>query len=59
MAKKLKRNTSSGVVSKSLQYSIVAKMVNFDPNKFISKTIIVDGKVAIQLKGRVYTELKA
>lgn len=59
MAKAKNKNTNSGVIIKSVQYSIVTKIVNFDPNKFSSKTIIVDGKAAVLLKGRVYTEIKA
>jgi len=56
---KTKENTNSGVVAKSMQYSVITRIVNFDPNKFVSKTIIVDGKAAVHLKGRVYTEIKA
>lgn len=53
------RNKVTTVTKKSLQYSIITKVVNFDPNKLSSKTIIVDGKLAVHLKGRVYTEIKA
>ena len=56
---KAKENINSGVVAKSMKYSVITRVVNFDPNKFSSKTIIVDGKAAIHLKGRVYTQVKA
>ena len=59
MAKTTKKNTNSGVIVKSMQYSIITRVVNFNPNKLSSKTIVVDGKAAIRLKGRVYTEVKA
>ena len=53
------KSTNSGVIVKSMQYSVITRVVNFNPNKLSSKTIIVDGKAAIRLKGRVYTEVKA
>ena len=59
MSKEANKKTNRGVIVKNMQYSIITKVVNFDPNKFSSKTIIVDGKAAILLKGRVYTEIKA
>ena len=54
-----KTKKSAGVIVKHMQYSIITRVVNFDPNKFSSKTIVVDGKAAIHLKGRVYTQVKA
>ncbi len=44
------------VVAKSLKYSVVTKVINFDANKYSPRTIIVDGVLAIRLKGRNYTK---
>lgn len=52
------KNTNPRVLVKNMKYSIVTKYVNFNPNLFSSKTIVVDGKPAVHLKGRVYTEVK-
>lgn len=43
-------------VTKSLKYSVVTKVINFDANKYYPRIIIVDGVLAIHLKGRHYTK---
>jgi len=45
---------NSKVINKSLKYSVVSKFINFDPDKYSQRVIIVDGKAAIRIKGRVY-----
>jgi len=47
----------SKTLTKSLRYSVITKIVNFNPSKFNPRTIIVNGAVAIHLKGRVYTKI--
>lgn len=53
------KNSNLKVVSKSLKYSVVTKFVNFDPLKYAQRVIIVDGKPAIRIKGRVYKMILA
>jgi len=53
------KNTGSKVVTKSLKYSVVTKFINFDPIKYAQRVIIVDGKPAIRIKGRVYKMILA
>lgn len=47
------------VINKSLKYSVVSKFINFNPDKYTQKIIIVDGKAAIQIKGRYYKMILA
>jgi hypothetical protein len=54
MTNPINKNTNSKTVTKSLKYSVAAKFINFDPIKYAQRVIIVDGKPAIRLKGRVY-----
>jgi len=54
MTKSTNKTGESKVVNKSLKYSVVTKVVNFDPNKYAPRVIIVDGKAAIRIKGRMY-----
>ncbi len=57
MSKAKKQNKNPRVIIKSTQYSIITRVVNFEPTKYSSKTIIVDGKPAVLVKGRIYIEL--
>jgi len=41
-------------IDKNLKYSVVKKFINFNPNKYAQRIIIVDGKAAIRIKGRLY-----
>jgi hypothetical protein len=43
-------------LTKSLKDSVVTRHVNFDPTKYRPRTIIVNGRVAILLKGNIYTK---
>jgi len=54
MLKQENKMRDSKNISKDMKYSVVSKFINFDPNKYSQKVIIVDGKAAIQIKGRVY-----
>ncbi len=54
MTNSTNKTGDSKVVSKSLKYSVVSKFINFDPNKHAPRVIIVDGKAAIRIKGRMY-----
>jgi hypothetical protein len=45
------------LIKKTLEYAIVSTFIDFDPDQFGAKLVIVDGKVAIKLKGRVYVEI--
>lgn len=54
MINSINEKGSSKVINKSLKYSVVSKHINFDPLKYAQRVIIVDGKAAIQIKGRVY-----
>ena len=47
----------SKAITKSMKYSVVTTFVNFNPAKFRPRTIIVNGTVAIHLKGNVYTKM--
>ena len=49
----------SKVINKSLKYSVVSKHINFNPEKYASKVIIVNGQAAIRIKGRVYKMILA
>jgi hypothetical protein len=49
----------SKLINKSLKYSVVSKHINFNPDKYASKVIIVDGEAAIKIKGRVYKMILA
>jgi hypothetical protein len=51
------KNTNQRVIAKSMKYSVITKFVNFDPNKFASKVIIVDGAPAIRIRKKIYTRL--
>jgi hypothetical protein len=46
-------------VTKSLKYSVRSKFVNFNPDKYAQKIIIVNGKAAIKISGRVYKMILA
>jgi len=54
-------NYEIGVVSglktirKSSEYAVVKTFIDFDPKNAGPRTVIVDGRVAIKLKGRIYT----
>lgn len=48
---------NSKTITKSLKYSVITTFVNFKPAKFGPRTIIVNGVVAIRLKGNVYTKM--
>jgi len=48
---------SPQVISKGLKYSVVTTVINFHPEKFSSQTIVVNGSLAVRLKGRVYTKI--
>ena len=41
-------------INKNLKYSVVKKFINFDHDKYAQRIIIVDGKAAIRIKGRLY-----
>jgi len=41
-------------INKNLKYSVVKKFINFNPDKYAHRIIIVDGKAAIRIKGRLY-----
>jgi hypothetical protein len=59
MTNSTNKNTSSKAVTKSLKYSVITRFVNFDPLKYAQRVIIVDGKPAIRIKGRVYKMILA
>ena len=42
-----------------MKYSVISKFINFDPDKYASRVIIVDGRAAIRIKGRVYKMILA
>ena len=44
-------------ITKGLRYSVLTKIVNFDPKKYTPRTVIVDGRIAIRIKGNVYTKM--
>lgn len=54
MTNSTNKKGGSKVINKSLKYSVVSKFINFDPLKYAQRVIIVDGKAAIKIKGRVY-----
>jgi len=49
--------TDSKTITKSLKYSVIVKFVNFDPKRYDSRIIVVDGALAIRIKDRVYTKI--
>lgn len=49
--------SKASALSKSLKYSVVTKHINFDPEKHRPRTIIVSGRMAIRLKGNIYTKI--
>jgi hypothetical protein len=53
------KNRDSKVINKSLKYSVVSKFINFNPDKYAQRLIIVDGKAAIKIKGRYYKMILA
>ncbi len=53
--KDIKKNNQ---VQKSLKYSVKAKFVNFDPKKFGSKIIIVNGTPALKIKDKIYVKIR-
>ena len=59
MANSTNKTGDPKVVTKSLKYSVVSKFVNFNPEKYAPELIIVDGKAAIKIKGRVYKMILA
>lgn len=59
MTNSTNKKADSKRVTKSLKYSVVAKFINFDPLKYTQRVIIVDGKPAIRIKGRVYKMILA
>jgi len=59
MTNSTNNNINSKTVTKSLKYSVVTKFINFDPIKYAQRVIIVDGKPAIRIKGRVYKMILA
>jgi len=54
MTNSTKNTGESKLVNKSLKYSVVTKVINFNPDKYAPRVIIVDGKTAIRIKGRMY-----
>lgn len=48
------KTKDSKVVNKTLRYSVVKKFINFNPDKYAHRVIIVDAKAAIRIKGRMY-----
>lgn len=52
-------NNKRKVINKNLKYSVVSKFINFDADKYASKVIIVDGKPALKIKGRMYKMILA
>ena len=44
-------------VTKTMKYSVATKFVNFDPNMFASKIVIVDGQPALLIKGRIFKKI--
>lgn len=46
------------IVQKQMKYSVMSKIVNFDPAKFGSKIIIVNGTPAIKIRDKVYVKIK-
>ena len=54
MTNSTNKTGDSKVLNKSLKYSVVTKVINFNPDKYAPRVIIVDGKAAIRIKGRMY-----
>jgi len=54
MTKTTNKNQEIKAVTKSMKYSVVSRFINFDPDKYAQKVIIVDGKPAIHISGRMY-----
>ena len=48
---------SKKTIKKNLEYAIIVTFIDFDPDQYGAKIIIVDGHVAIKLNGRIYTEI--
>ncbi len=46
----------SVVIKKDLKYCIAVSLIDFNPEKQGPRTIMFEGKLAIRLKGRVYTK---
>jgi len=44
-------------LGKSLKYSVVTTFINFDVEKHRPNIIIVNGALAIRLKGNLYTKM--
>jgi len=57
MPNSIANESSSKDITKGMKYCVITTIINFNPAKFGSRTIIVNGVVAVQLKGRVYTKM--
>jgi len=44
-------------IKKNLEYAILVRFIDFNPDQYGAKIVIVDGHVAIKLHGRIYTEV--
>ncbi|MDO8488151.1 MAG: hypothetical protein Q7S31_02445 [bacterium] len=51
------KTQTTSAVTKNMRYSVVTKVVNFNPSKYTFRTIIVNGTLAIRLKGNLYTKM--
>jgi hypothetical protein len=49
--------TDQKIITKSLKYSVASRFINFDPTKYTSRIIIVDGAPAIRIRKKIYTRL--
>ena len=45
------------IIKKNLEYAIIVTFIDFDPDKYGARVVIVDGRLAIKLYGRIYAEL--
>lgn len=44
-------------LTKSLKYSVKTTCINFDPQKYYPRTIVVNGQIALRIKDNIYTKL--
>lgn len=51
-----KQTPHPNIINKQLRYCIATRLVDFDPEKLGPKTIIYNNRLAIRLKGRIYTK---
>ncbi len=46
----------ASVIKKDLKYCVAVSLIDFNPEKQGPRTILFEGKLAIRLKGHVYTK---